>query len=135
MDLGKAVIVAGIGFRRNAKADDMVAAITTALDHAGLSVAALSAVATSEVKASEAARAAAAAIGVPLVAVGQADLEAAAPRTLTKSERSIAAAGVPSLAEAAALAAAGPDARLLRPRIVVGPATCALAQAVDAAVP
>jgi cobalt-precorrin 5A hydrolase len=35
--------------------------------------------------------------------------------------------GVPSAAEAAALAAGGPAARLLAPRIAVGPATCALA--------
>jgi cobalt-precorrin 5A hydrolase len=35
--------------------------------------------------------------------------------------------GVPTVAEAAALAAAGPAARLLGPRLVVGAATCALA--------
>jgi cobalt-precorrin 5A hydrolase len=37
-------------------------------------------------------------------------------------------AGVPSVAEAAALAAGGPKARLILPRIVVGPVTCALAE-------
>jgi len=35
---------------------------------------------------------------------------------------------VHSVAEAAALAAAGPGARLLAPRVAVGPVTCALAQ-------
>jgi cobalt-precorrin 5A hydrolase len=35
--------------------------------------------------------------------------------------------GVGSVAEAAALAAGGPDARLVVPRIAIGPATCALA--------
>ena len=35
--------------------------------------------------------------------------------------------GVPSVAEAAALAAAGPSARLVSPRLVIGAATCALA--------
>ena len=45
----------------------------------------------------------------------------------TRSERVLAVTGVPSLAEAAALAAAGPDARLLVRRVAVGPATCALA--------
>jgi cobalt-precorrin 5A hydrolase len=34
---------------------------------------------------------------------------------------------VPSVAEAAALAAGGPGARLIAPRIALGPATCALA--------
>jgi cobalt-precorrin 5A hydrolase len=46
---------------------------------------------------------------------------------LTHSELSQARAGVPSVSEAAALAAAGAGARLLGPRIAVGPVTCALA--------
>jgi cobalt-precorrin 5A hydrolase len=36
--------------------------------------------------------------------------------------------GVPSVAEAAALAAAGPSSSLLAARIAAGPATCALAE-------
>jgi cobalt-precorrin 5A hydrolase len=40
--------------------------------------------------------------------------------------------GVPSLAEAAALAAGGPTARLLGARVAVGPATCALAESGEA---
>jgi cobalt-precorrin 5A hydrolase len=40
---------------------------------------------------------------------------------------------VPSLAEAAALAAAGPAGRLITKRIAVGPATCALAATEEAA--
>jgi cobalt-precorrin 5A hydrolase len=40
--------------------------------------------------------------------------------------------GVPSVAEAAALAAAGPSARLLAARIALGPVTCALAQSENA---
>jgi cobalt-precorrin 5A hydrolase len=35
--------------------------------------------------------------------------------------------GVSSVAEAAALSAGGADARLVVPRIAIGPATCALA--------
>ncbi|XIK08888.1 cobalamin biosynthesis protein [Mesorhizobium sp. AaZ16] len=57
----------------------------------------------------------------------------AAANTLTHSARSQAVAGTPSVAEAAALAAAGEGARLLGPRIVVGPVTCALATSGDAA--
>ena len=71
--------------------------------------------------------AAAAALGVPLVLVPQTDLEAAGGRTVTRSERVVALTGVPSVAEAAALAAGGPAARLVLPRIAIGPATCALA--------
>jgi cobalt-precorrin 5A hydrolase len=46
---------------------------------------------------------------------------------VTSSPRVMVLTGVPSLAEAAALAAGGPAARLIAPRIAVGPATCALA--------
>ena len=45
--------------------------------------------------------------------------------------RVLALTGVPSVSEAAALAAAGPTARLIAPRIAVGPATCALAAVGD----
>jgi cobalt-precorrin 5A hydrolase len=61
------------------------------------------------------------------VLVSEADLEAASPRTETRSERVLALTGVASVAEAAALAAAGPAARLISPRLVIGSATCALA--------
>jgi cobalt-precorrin 5A hydrolase len=64
---------------------------------------------------------------VPLVLVAQAELEEAGARTKTRSERVLSLAGVASVAEAAALAAGGPAARLLVPRITVGIATCALA--------
>jgi cobalt-precorrin 5A hydrolase len=71
---------------------------------------------------------AASAIGVPLVLIQQRDLTAAGARVTTRSERVIALAGVPSIAEAAALAAGGPAARLILPRIALGPATCALVE-------
>jgi cobalt-precorrin 5A hydrolase len=71
--------------------------------------------------------AAASAIGVPLVLIPPGDLAAAATRATTRSERVVALVGVASVAEAAALAAGGPAARLIAPRIAVGPATCALA--------
>jgi cobalt-precorrin 5A hydrolase len=54
-------------------------------------------------------------------------MKAASDRTETRSARVLALMGVPTVAEAAALAAAGPAARLLGPRLVVGAATCALA--------
>jgi len=122
------MIVAGVGCRRGAQAADIAAAIAAALAGAGLATEVLALIATSARKADEPGIAAAAsAIGVPLVVVPQHDLEAAGARTATKSARVIALAGVPSVAEAAALAAGGPGARLIAPRIAVGPATCALA--------
>ena len=89
----------------------------------------LSLIAAPAVKGTEAGLvAAAAARGVPLRLIPQPMLEAANSRTLTHSAQSMAAMNVHSVAEAAALAAAGPNARLLAPRIAVGPVTCALAE-------
>jgi len=70
---------------------------------------------------------------VPLVLVTTADLMSVQMRVATRSERVQALVGVPSVAEAAALAAGGASARLIAPRITVGPATCALAATEDTA--
>ena len=122
------MIVAGVGCRRGTAAVQIEAAITVALARAGLGIAAVRLIATSAAKGGEVGIvAAAASIGVPLVAVAQDDLAAASGRVATRSERVLALAGVPSVAEAAALAAGGPGARLIAPRIALGPATCALA--------
>jgi cobalt-precorrin 5A hydrolase len=130
--VGEAVIVAGIGCRRGASAADVAAVINAALARAALKPDALDAIATSAAKGGEPGIAAAAAsFGLPLVLVPQADLAAADARTTTRSERVLALTGVASVAEAAALAAGGPQARLLAPRIVLGPATCALARSGD----
>ena len=122
------MIVAGVGCRRGAPADAIMAAIEAALAGSGLAKASLGVIATSAAKSAEPGIAgAAAALGVPLVLVAQIDLEAATGRTVTSSARVIALTGVPSVAEAAALAAGGAAARLVAPRVAVGPATCALA--------
>jgi cobalt-precorrin 5A hydrolase len=128
MGVGEAMIVAGVGCRKGTAAAQIKAAITAALARAGLGMAAVCAVATSAAKGDEPGIAAAASsIGVPLVLVAQDDLAAAGARAATRSERVLALTGVPSVAESAALAAGGPTARLIAPRIAVGPATCALA--------
>jgi cobalt-precorrin 5A hydrolase len=130
MDLGQAMIVAGVGCRKGASADDIGAVIADALARAGVSAAALDLVATPERKAGERGiAAAAAALGVPLVLVAKAELEAAGARAQTRLQRVLALTGVPSVAEAAALAAAGPRARLIVPRVSAATATCALAVA------
>jgi cobalt-precorrin 5A hydrolase len=66
-------------------------------------------------------------LGLPLVHLPRAALEAAADRAVTRSERVIALFGVPSLAETAALAGAGPGSRLILPRMSAGGVTCAVA--------
>jgi cobalt-precorrin 5A hydrolase len=133
MDMDQAMIVAGVGCRKGARAADIEAAITAAFVRSGIAISRLHLIATSAVKGGEPGIAgAASAIGVPLVLIPQDDLMAAGACTATRSERVIALTGVPSVAEAAALAACGPAARLVLPRIAVGPATCALAEAGEA---
>jgi len=127
------MIVAGIGCRAGATAQEIDAAIAAALSNGGLAKDALNLIATSSTKAAEQGIvAAASARGLRIMLVEQADLEAASGRAVTKSERVQELMGVPSVAECAALAAAGNDARLVVPRVAVGSATCALAMAGEA---
>lgn len=122
------MIVAGVGCKRGAPAPDIEAAIRAALERAGVAAQALDCIATAAAKNDEAGIAAAAAkLGIAVVVVPDAELKAAGGRTATRSERVLALTGVPSIAEAAALAAAGPAARLISPRLVIGGAACALA--------
>jgi cobalt-precorrin 5A hydrolase len=122
------MMVAGIGCRRGTSADAIKSVIAAALARAGIAGGTLDAVATPETKRGEAGiAAAAAALGVPLVLVAQDDLESAGSRVETRSQRVMELMNVPCVAEAAALAAGGPAARLVLARIAIGPATCALA--------
>ena len=121
---GRVVIVAGFGFRAAASA----ASLRDALDRTGSRApVALLATATDK-RDSEAFRALAADLGLPAHGVDSALL--AAQQTQTRSAASQGARGTGSLAEAAALAAAGPGARLLVARQISadGMATCALAE-------
>jgi cobalt-precorrin 5A hydrolase len=122
------MIVAGIGCKRGAPALDVEAAIRAALARANIAADTLDAIATIARKSAEVGiQAAATKLGVSIVPVADIDLLAAGDRTQTRSERVQTMTGVPSVAEAAALAAAGPSARLIGPRLVMGAATCALA--------
>jgi cobalt-precorrin 5A hydrolase len=127
MGLVEAMIIAGIGCRRNTPAAAIIAAIDAAFVRVARSKSDLRAIATAAIKRDETGISAAAEqFRVPLVIVSAAELESASGRTATCSARSLAVTGLPSLAEAAALAAGGPDARLIEVRIAVGPVTCAL---------
>ena len=104
--------VAGLGFRTEAT----IASLRDALAAAG-GVSGISALATSEAKAGAAMIVALAAeLGLPVVGVSAVEL--AKQPTLTDSARVRAKTGAGSLAEAAALAAVGSNARLLGPRAV-----------------
>ena len=124
------MIVAGIGCRQGAPAGDVEAAIRAALARAKVGAEALDAIATLARKSAEPAIVAAAqTFGVAVVRVSETEIEAAGGRAVTRSARVLALTGIASVAEAAALAAAGSAARLITPRLVVGAATCALAAA------
>lgn len=127
-------VIAGIGCRRGTRADDIVALVRRALIAAEAGDTALAALATPRFKAGETGIADAAAIlGVRLALVDEAALRAVQPRCATRSPHAEEATGVASVAEGAALAAAGENAVLLLPRITGDGVTCALAQSSEAA--
>lgn len=119
------VTVAGIGCRRGTGSDAIIAAVRTAEHAFGVTVECL---ATAPLKAEEAGLAEAAKrLSLPLEIVSQDRLEAVASKTMTFSQLSLDHAGTPSVSEAAAFAAAGENARLVAPRLVVGDVTVAIA--------
>lgn len=124
-----AVIVAGIGFRSGACRASLLSALEAAQRAAPGHVP--QALATAAAKA-ETLRTIAAGLALPVVAVPNAALHR--QKTLSDSAAARAAHGTGSVAEAAALAAAGPGARLLGPRAVSSDrrATAALALAKSA---
>ncbi|WP_137933268.1 cobalamin biosynthesis protein [Mesorhizobium comanense] len=125
------MMVAGIGSRKGVSVEDVLAAIETALEAHGLAMPALSALATAALKKDEAAIAAAGrTLNLPVIIVDDAALRTV--ETLSKSALSLDVAVTPSVSEASALAAAGKGARLLGPRTVLGPVTCAIAISGDA---
>lgn len=122
------IVVAGLGFRRATPAPDICAVIAAALEHHGLAQHGLRCLATESAKAREPGiKEAADKLRLPLIECSLSDLREAGARTLTHSLRVEALKGVPSIAETAALVAAGCEARLLGPRIAHDRATCALA--------
>ncbi|MDG3039763.1 cobalamin biosynthesis protein [Roseicyclus marinus] len=118
------MIVAGFGFRGAAD----VASLRDALDRTG-HTRQVGLIATAKDKAETPTfQRLAVDLGLPARGVDSADL--AAQLTQTVSAASLAARGTGSMAEAAALAAAGPGARLIVARQISadGMATCALAE-------
>lgn len=117
------MIVAGFGFRGAASAESLRDALACCHGPAP------DALATAADKAqAPALRAFAATLGLPVHGIPAEAL--ARQATLTRSGASLGARDTGSVAEAAALAAAGPGARLLAPRAISGDrmATCALAR-------
>jgi cobalt-precorrin 5A hydrolase len=132
MERDKAMIVAGLGCRKHCDAQEILRLVEQALAQVAHPRSRLAALATPAFKAGTAGpREAAEALGVPLLLISDEALKAAEPRTLTLSVAALKATGFTSIAECAALAAAGEGATLLLPRIKGSSATCALARGVE----
>lgn len=122
------MIAAGIGCRKGADGEAVVAAVDAALAAHRLSRGDLAMLATAAAKAAEPGiLEAALMLAVPLRAYEADALARFDAVTPTRSERSLDAAGVGSVSEASALAAAGAGARLLGARLALNNVTCALA--------
>ncbi len=121
------MIVAGIGYRNAASAGEIDAVVRRAMAEA--SVPAINGLAVPAFKETDivAVSRVAEGFGVRLMRIDNGDLAKAAPGCVTTMSHAMPGCGSASVAEAAALAAAGPDARLLLPRIADTRATCAIA--------
>ena len=125
------MIVAGLGCRKDCDAGEIVRLVELALEQAAQPRSALSALAAPAFKAEAAGpREAAKALGLPLLLISDDALRAAGPRSVTVSAAALKATGLTTIAELAALAAAGEGSTLLLPRIKGPSATCALARRV-----
>lgn len=123
------MIVAGIGCRAGCDGDEIVALIGEAVAKAGIASCRFTALAVPVFKANEPGpRQAAERLGLPLLPVEETAMRDAEPRCPTRSHRALDATGFSSVAEAAALAAAGVGGRLILARISSARATCALAE-------
>ena len=122
----KTVIVAGLGCRATCTAGSILSVVRQAAD-TGKIVIDLLAVPARRCDL-PALGAAAEQLGLPIVAVDDPALESAQARCTTRSSRVHRLTGFSSVAEAAALAVAGSQARLLLARIGSGDVTCALAE-------
>ncbi len=121
-------LAVGLGFRKAATADTLTDLARDALSRLPSDLAALPAViATIAEKDRPPLREAASRLGLPVVILPKSALAGTEDRITVESEPARACLGIPSVAEAAALAAAGPGARLVVARIAAADATCAVA--------
>lgn len=124
-----ATLVMGLGCERHAEASELIALAEEVLNRNNLAPAALAAIASIDIKADEAAiHAAAAHFSVPARFFTADELKREAPRLKNPSETVAKEVGVPGVAEAAALAGAGPSGELIVEKTRSHRATCAIAR-------
>ncbi|MTJ81494.1 MAG: precorrin-3B C(17)-methyltransferase [Telmatospirillum sp.] len=127
------VLALGVGCSRGATADELKALVADSLADAGYAQGSVALVASLDLKADEdAVHALAAGLGVPARFFTPAELEAETPRLANPSEVVFAETGCHGVAEAAALAAAGPGAELVLTKRKSAMATCAVARSAAA---
>jgi cobalt-precorrin 5A hydrolase/precorrin-3B C17-methyltransferase len=130
------VLVLGVGCARGCPPEELDDLVRTALDEAGLAPEAIALVASLDLKADEpAVLQLAARLGRPARFFEAAALEAETPRLANPSDTVFAEVGCHGVAEAAALAAAGPEGSLRLEKRKSANATCALALAPRPIVP
>ena len=123
-------ITLGVGCARNCPPEELAALVDSALAEANIARAAIAGVFSLDLKADEPAmNMLAHALGRPFRLFTAQQLEAETPRLQTPSDVVFAEVGCHGVAEAAALAAAGPEAKLLIAKRKTANATCALALA------
>jgi cobalt-precorrin 5A hydrolase/precorrin-3B C17-methyltransferase len=124
------VLAVGIGCERGADAEDVVELARRTLAARGLAEGSVACIASIDLKADEdAVHAAARAFGVPARFFTATELEAETPRLVHPSDTVFRHVGCHGVAEAAALAAAGPNSTLIVDKRRSARATCAIARA------
>lgn len=122
-------LIAGIGLRPGTQAQEITECLEQALAAAGLSESAVRRIATLQARVGEPGlEAVALRLGCAITGIPDEALKGFEAGCATRSTRISALYGVGSVAEAAALAAAGPGGRLILPRIATARVTCALAR-------
>ena len=124
----KTAVAIGIGCKRGCSSEAIVALVERAIAAAACAGAPAT-LFTHEAKQREAGLASAAkALGLPLVFLEAGGLRQASLRAVTNSPRVMRMFGLPSIAEAAVLAGAGPSSVLLLARVSDAGASCAIAR-------
>ncbi len=123
------VLAVGVGCERGADTGELQALVDETLAGADLAPGALAAIASLDLKSDEeAVLACAEGLGLPARFFTGDELEAETPRLVSPSEAVFREVGCHGVAEGAALALAGPDAKLIVPKNKSKRATCAVAR-------
>lgn len=131
--LNPPVLAVGVGCERDCPPEELAALLRDTLEAEALAPGAIACVASIDLKMDEAAvHALAAGLGVPARFFTAAELAAEAPRLKNPSAIVLKETGCPGVAEGAALAAAGPEAELVVPKLKSRRATLAIARAPQA---